>query len=178
MQLAISILSSPDAKKTFKASTTTFVQLSTVRKHAERSSDRAKAYNQLKGLAAQFRSRSVAKIAVEVKSGGHFDKVIVMIDEMISLLRREEQEDIEHRDRCENAENANGNELDDLKNEIAKTKASLKRMGNTKGELEDEIEQLEKEIAATKKDQKDLLDFRNKESEEFVQALKDDADAV
>merc|ERR1719183_2322974 len=125
-----------------------------------------------------FKSRSLAKIAVEVNSGGHFDKVIVMIDEMISLLRKEEQEDIAHRDRCENAQNANGNELDDLKSSIAKTKASLKRMGNTKGELEDEIGQLEKEIAATKKDQKDLLDFRNKESEEFVQALKDDADAV
>merc|ERR1719487_1892377 len=97
---------------------------------------------------------------------------------MISLLRKEEQEDIEHRDRCENAQNANGNELDDLKHDIKKTEASLKRMGNTKKELEDEIGALEKEIAATKKDQKDLLDFRNKESADFVQALKDDADAL
>merc|ERR1719487_579368 len=178
MQLAISILSSPDAKKTFKASTTTFVQLSTVRKHAERSSDRAKAYNQLKGLAAQFRSRSVAKIAVEVKTGGHFDKVIVMIDEMIALLRKEEQEDIEHRDRCENAQNANGNSLDDLDHEIKKTKDSLKRMKNTKKELEEEIGNLEKEIDATKKDMEQLLKFRNKEEADFRQALKDDSDAA
>merc|ERR1719440_2230488 len=42
MQVAIGILSSDDAKKTFKASTSTFVQLSSVRKHADRSSDRAK----------------------------------------------------------------------------------------------------------------------------------------
>merc|ERR1719324_1921043 len=101
-----------------------------------------------------------------------------MIDEMISLLRKEEQEDIEHRDRCENSQNANGNELDDLAHDIKKTEASLKRMGNTKSELEDEIGALEKEIAATKKDQKELLDFRNKEEADFRQALKDDTDAV
>merc|ERR1719183_104178 len=125
-----------------------------------------------------FKSRSLAKIAVEVNSGGHFDKVIVMIDEMISLLRKEEQDDIEHRDRCENAQNANGNELDDLKHDIKKTQASLKRMGNTKKELSDEIGALEKEIAATQKDMKELLDFRNKEEADFVQALKDDSDAL
>merc|ERR1719352_1768402 len=123
MQVAIKILSSPDAKNTFGASTSTFVQLSAVHKHSESSSDRAKAYNKLKVVAAQLRSRSVAKIAVEVKNGGHFDKVIVMIDEMISLLRKEEQEDIEHRDRCENSQNANGNELDDLAHDIKKTEA-------------------------------------------------------
>merc|ERR1719482_582256 len=54
MQVAIQILSSKDAKKTFKASTSTFVQLSAVRKHAERSSDRVSAYNKLKVLATQF----------------------------------------------------------------------------------------------------------------------------
>merc|ERR1719487_272746 len=97
---------------------------------------------------------------------------------MISLLRKEEQEDIEHRDRCENAQNANGNELDDLAHDIKKTEASLKRMGNTKKELEDEIDALEKEIAETTKNQADLLDFRNKEEADFRQALKDDADAI
>merc|ERR1719174_920867 len=178
MQLAISILSSPEAQKTFKASTSTFMQLSSVQQHTERSSDRAKAYSQLKTLATKFQSRSVAKIAVEIQSGGHFDKVIVMIDEMISLLRKEEQADIEHRDRCENSQNANSNELGDLAHDIKKTEASLKRMGNTKKELEDEIGGLEKEIAATQKDQKELLDFRNKEEADFRQALKDDADAA
>merc|ERR1712061_827476 len=51
-------------------------------------------------------------------------------------------------------------------------------MDNTKKELEGEISELEKQIAATNKDMKDLLDFRNKEHKEFVQALKDDTDAV
>merc|ERR1719181_2068503 len=178
MQTAIKILSSDDAKKTFKASTTTFVQLVASRRHQERSSDRATAYGQLKVLATKFQSRSVAKIAVEVKVGGHFDKVIVMIDEMIGLLRVEEQEDIEHRDRCENNLNANANQLDDLNHEIKKTKDSLKRMGNTKKELQEEIGNLEDEIKATKADMAELLKLRNEDVKDFRQALKDDADAA
>merc|ERR1719506_2934774 len=178
MQLAISILSSPDAQKTFKASTSTFVQLSSIRKNGESTGARSKAYDQLKVLATQFQSRSLAKIAVEVQAGGHFDKVIVMIDEMISLLRKEEADDIEHRDRCENAQNANANEAADLADSIKKTKASLKRMGNTKKRLLAEIKVLEGEIADTKKDQKELLDFRNKDVADFKQALKDDHDAA
>jgi len=178
MQVAIKILSSDDAKKTFKSSTTTFLQLSAIRKHTDRSSERSKAYKQLKVLATQFGSRSVAKIAVEIKAGGHFDKVITMIDDMIVLLRKEEQDDIEHRDRCENSQNANANEIADLKHEMKKTQDSLKRMGNTETELQGEIGTLKSEIGATNADMKELLDFRNKEEGQFRQALKDDADAL
>jgi len=120
----------------------------------------------------------VAKIAVEVKSGGHCDKVIAMIDDMIALLRKEEQDDIEHRDRCENAQNANSNELADLKSEIKKTADSIKRMENTEKELKGEISALEQEISDTKADMKELLDLRNKESDAFKKALKDDVDAL
>jgi len=176
MQVAIKILS--DGAKTFKASTSTFIQLASVAKHSERSSDRAKAYSQLKVLATQFRSRSLAKIAVEVKSGGHFDKVITMIDEMVGLLRKEEADDIAHRDRCENSQNANANEIADLKSSIKKTEAALKRMGNTKTELEGEISALEGEIKDSNKDMAELLKFRNKDEATFKQSLKDDADAA
>jgi len=178
MDVAIKILSSESAQKTFKNSTTTFLQLKTVNKHTQSSMGRAKAYDQLKALASKFHNRQMAMIAVEVKTAGHFDKVIAMIDQMIALLRKEEMEDIEHRDRCENSQNANGNEIDDLDHEIKKTEGSLKRMKGTKKELEGEIEELKKEIEATKKDMGELLDMRNKEVADFRQALKDDSDAV
>jgi len=178
MRVAINILSSDDAKKTFKASTSTFVQLVAVHQQSESIAARANAYKQLQVVATKFRSRSVAKIALEVQAGGHFDKVIVMIDDMISLLRKEEQDDIDHRDRCENGQNANKNEMDDLANAIKKTNSGLKRMGNTKSELESEIGGLENDIKASEKDMAELLKFRNKEEGEFRQALKDDADAI
>merc|ERR1719399_2011234 len=101
-----------------------------------------------------------------------------MIDGMIALLRKEEQSDIEHRDRCQNSQNANKNEIADLNHEIDKTEASLERMENQKKDLEEEISQLETDINATKGDMAELLDMRNKEVAEFRQALKDDSDAV
>jgi phage shock protein A len=113
-----------------------------------------------------------------VQMGGHFDKVMVMIDDMIALLRKEEASDIVHRDMCENSMNANKNEIADLEHQIKKINQMLKRMGNTKTELEEEIEKLEGDISTTKKNQKDMLDMRNTESDDFKQALKDDTDAV
>merc|ERR1719454_1523555 len=178
MDVAIKILSSESAKKTFKNSTTTFLQLKSVNKHSSNSVGRAKAYDKLKALAGKFQNRQLAMIAVEVKTAGHFDKVIAMIDTMIALLRKEEMEDIEHRDRCENSENANTNEIDDLDHEIEKTEGSIKRMEGTEKELKQQIEDLKKEIKAAKKDMKELLDMRNEEVANFRQALKDDADAV
>jgi len=177
-QVAVKILSSDAAKGTFKDSIETFVQVGAVRKQMERSSDRANAYNQLKALASKFGSRSVAKIAAEVKTGGHFDKVIIMVDEMIELLRKEEQSDIEHRDRCENSQNANKNELADLDASIKKTQKNLDRMGGTKSDLEGEIGGLRMEIEATQGDMAELLKFRNGEEQDFKKALKDDTDAL
>jgi len=178
MALAVKILSSEDAKGTFKASTSTFLQLKAVHKHMEASGDRAKAYGQLKVLATQSKSMNIARIAVALETGGHFDKVIAMIDDMVGVLRKEEQSDIEHRDRCENSQNANANEMADLKSAIQKTKNSLKRMNTEKDSLADEVSKLADAITATKKDQADLLDNRNTEEANFKQALKDDTDAV
>jgi len=174
MNEAIKILS--DGAATFKSATTTFLQLSSVNKHhAEKVT---KAYAELKKVASQFRSVNVAKIAAAVQMGGHFDKVMVMIDDMISMLRKEEASDIVHRDLCENSQNANKNELADLASQLARVKAMLKRMGNTKTELQGEINNLKADIKATEKSQADILGFRNKESAQFKQALKDDTDAV
>merc|ERR1719408_15376 len=111
-------------------------------------------------------------------SGGHFDKIISQIDMMIADLRKEEQDDIAHRDRCENSQNANSNEMADLSATIEKTKKSLGRMDNAKKELEREIADVNKMIAETKKNQEDLLKMRNQEVKEFRQALKDDGDAI
>jgi len=101
-----------------------------------------------------------------------------MIDDMISLLRKEEASDIVHRDLCENSQNANKNELADAQSMIEKADGMLKRMGNTKKELQDEISKLETDIKETEKTQADMLKFRNTENGEFKQALKDDTDAV
>jgi len=178
---AIQILSSPEAQKTFTASVTTFVQVashSDSATHTVSEMYRRKAYTQLKGLAAKYHSVSMAEVAVAVKTGGHFDKVMIMIDKMIALLRTEEAEDIAHRDRCQGSQNKNTNDMEDLDHDIDKAGKELERLGDTKAELEATIEHLEGEIAETKSNMEELLEMRQDEDAAFKQALKDDADAV
>lgn len=117
-------------------------------------------------------------IWLAIKTNGHFDKIISMIDTMIGMMRTEEAEDIKHRDRCEAKQNANENARDDLDAEITKAKAAITRMGNSKDDLDKAQTATETEITATKKSMTDLLEMRNKGEKDFKQALKDDTNAV
>jgi len=178
IQKAVEILSSPDAKQTFDSSASVnFLQTSSDT-HAVSTSYRKAAFSKLRSLAARYQSTTLAEIAVAVKTGGHFDKVMVMIDKMIALLRKEEAEDIAHRDRCESAQNKNKNDGDDLSHDIGKADDNLQRLGDTEAELKATVKSLEGEIGTTKSDMEQLLDMRNKESAAFIKSLKDDADAV
>merc|ERR1719498_1272071 len=173
MQGAVQILSG--GEKTFQEATTTFLQLKTVNKHE---SSHNVAYGELQRLAAKYRSSSLARLVSVMKTGGHFDKVMIMIDNMMELLRKEEQEDIEHRDRCENGQNANGNEMEDVKGEMAKTKKKIGRLENTVDAKEKELKETKDAIRESNKNLKELLDQRNEDHKAFQRALQMDAEAV
>merc|ERR1719473_164904 len=136
------------------------------------------AYVKLKATVKKTGSLRLAFLAAEVRTGGHFDKVIVMIDKMIADLRKEEQGDIKARDMCEEGKNKLDNEKEDLEYNIKKTEESIERLEAKKGELEKAIAEKEEEIAASNETMAEMLAARNKENEEFKQALKDDTDAV
>jgi septal ring factor EnvC (AmiA/AmiB activator) len=139
---------------------------------------RITAYTSLKHLAAKYKGMKLIELAVAVKNGGHFDKIMVMIDDMIAVLRKEEAEDIAHRDRCQNSQGKNSNDMADLEHDIEKAGEELERMGDEEEELKATIKSLEEQIAESKTNLEELLSMRNEESERFKQALKDDQDAV
>jgi len=132
----------------------------------------------LKALAAKYKGMQMVEIAVAVKNGGHFDKIMGMIDSMIATLRKEEAEDIAHRDRCENSQGKNGNDMADLDHDIEKAGAAIDRMGDKEVELKSTIKMLDEEIVQSKQSLDELLSMRNEEQNAFKQALKDDTDAV
>merc|ERR1740129_1011519 len=169
---AIQILNNKISRTVFKNATTTFLQLSS------RKGDLSKAYTKLRNLAHTTRDLKIAKLASKVQSGGHFDDVIASIDAMIAVLRKEGMEDIQHRDRCQGAENANSNDMEDLNHEIEKSDKAIARMEDKEKTLENEIKALETEIKETEDELKKQLDLRNGEVALFRQALKDDADGV
>lgn len=174
---AIGILTDPESTRIFTNSTEAFVQVGMARSQVHGEA-RAGAYGQLARMAQMFNSLSLAKIAVEVKSGGHFDRVIASIDLMIASLRKEEQEDIEHRDRCERAEGKNSNDLEDIGAAVNREGQKISLLENEQGKLLGQVDDLETEINRTRDEIAEALSMRNSEVDQFRQVLKDDADAV
>jgi hypothetical protein len=131
----------------------------------------------LQTLARKSGSKLLARIAEQARTGGYFDKVIASIDEMIALLRKEEKEDIEHRDRCQGAENDNKISKEELTNTIDRADKDIKRMEHTQKTTEQEVADVEVEIKKTENDMEQALAMRNKEHKAFVKALEDDVKA-
>lgn len=173
MEGAIQILSG--GSKVFEEATTTFLQLKDVQRHG---SAQHKAYGELKLLSAKYQTSSLNKLVAVMRTGGHFDKVMIMIDHMMALLRAEEQDDIKHRDRCENGENANANSMEDAQGEIAKTDKKLGRLDRRSDDTKKELESVEGEIKESKANMKKLLEMRNEEYNDFTRALKMDMEAI
>jgi len=179
VQNGIAILTSPEAKETFDASSKAFfLQKDSIVQDGVSHKHRAKAYAKLRLLATKFRNVELAELAAEVKIGGHFDKIIPMIDNMMALLRREEQEDIAHRDKCLDKTRENKNTMQDLGHSIDKAKKELKRNEDDEDEIKSEIESLEDEMKESKKTIKEQKDERSDELDAFKEAHQDDLDAV
>jgi hypothetical protein len=156
------------------AFTTLFVQVSSSKENKARST----VYAKLKGLVKTHGGLRLAFLAAELQSGGHFDKIIKMIDKMIADLRIEEQEDIKARDVCQLNENKLKAQEEDLEYTIGKKGDEKVRLEDKKTGVEGKISTVKEEIEGTKTTMNETLAARNTESEEFKKALKDDTDAV
>merc|ERR1719446_64423 len=97
---------------------------------------------------------------------------------MIGDLRSEEQDDIDHRDWCQEHENKFTNQKEDLEYKIGQTEALIERLTAKSGELETAIANSATEILQTQEAMAEALATRNEENEVFKAALKDDTDAV
>merc|ERR1719335_1638607 len=161
------------------AHNTLLLQLSDSKVLSAQEKARTKAYETLKTtIKKNHGGLRLAFLAAEVQSGGHFDKIIKMIDKMIADLRVEEQEDIKAKDLCQNQENALDNQEEALEHEIKKKGEAKDRLEADKEEVADQIETIKDDIKLTKKNMEELLAARNEDVEAFKKALKDDVDAV
>jgi len=171
---AVEILTSDEAQATFGRATSMFLQTA----QDSESAPRAKAYRALKGVARKYHSLRLAALAATVKTGGHFDSVIKSVEKMIGDLRSEEQDDIDHRDWCQEHENKFTNQKEDLEYKVGQTEALIERLTAKSGELETAIKNTEDEILQTQEAMAEALANRNEENSDFKAALKDDTDAV
>jgi len=160
--------------ETFESSHNTFLQVSATLVDEKRS----KAYSKLMALAKKGGNKQMAWAAAALKSGGHFDEVITMIDRMIADLRVEEQDDIKARDVCNNQENALKSQKEDLEYNIDKKKKLNERQAAKRQDVIDAKIAKKDEIAIAQTTMDEMLVARNKENSDFKKALKDDVDAA
>jgi hypothetical protein len=107
-----------------------------------------------------------------------FAEIMGEIEKMITNLRREEQDDLDHRDFCEQSQNALGGENDSLNHTKENAEAKKERMKAKSEALAGEIKMNEEAKDAQEKELEDALNTRNEEHEEYIQALKDDKAAI
>merc|ERR1719410_2382529 len=172
IQMGIKLLNNKISSAIFSRATTTLLQL-TPGKHG-----RSQAYKKIRDVSRSTHKMALAQLAIKVKTGGALDDVIKSIDSMITVLRKEGMEDIAHRDRCQNAEGKNKNDMEDAEHEIKKSEKAIARMEDQVKTVKSQIKELDGEIAATEQEMEKQLELRNKEVADFKQALKDDADAI
>merc|ERR1719460_646852 len=141
---------------------------------------KTKAFRTLKLVSKKHNSLRMAAVAAMVQTAteGHFDVVIAEVDKLIAELRAEEQDDIDLRDYCQDAENKVENEIEDLQHKATNIQGLIDRLNAKKKEIQADIKQTESDIAATEDAMAEALSTRNSENEDFKAALKDDMDAV
>merc|ERR1719335_1121919 len=144
----------------------------------EATAARNSAFERLRALASKYHDLNLAQIAVAVRTGGPFDKVIAMIDEMIVLLRKEGMDDQSHKDRCQTGEEKNSNDKEDFAHDIDKAEKEKEVLTDEADKTQRDLYAVEAAIEETKKEMEDRLELRNAEAAAFKQALKEDTDAV
>merc|ERR1719213_516656 len=139
---ALAILSSDDAHDTF-TSTFNFVQIKQESAHEVK---RVKAAKVLYTAAKKFANPALAALATKVRLDA-FTKVKAAIDEMVTQLLKEKEDDIKHKDYCTEELNQNGRAQELKERDIDKLDASIASLTSTIEELGKAIEVAQTEIA-------------------------------
>lgn len=182
---ALKILTSDEAREIFAKSIkpgleVSFLQFGSVAAGSAAEIAAGKAYRALKAQATTARSLGLASLAAAVRAAdvGHFDKVIEKIDEMIQVLKDEEQSDIAKRDECKDEYTKSASDIAQLEWEIEKNLAKIHKLESLiKMREEEKIEALH-QIVVTKEDINQMEEQRKEENAAFLEAKSDDEAAI
>merc|ERR550514_588883 len=154
---AIQILDSDQAKEQFSKAIKpgmekTFLQ--TDQKINVAKKPQQKAFEALTARAKKVKSLRLASLATKIQqtSLGHFDTVVEEVDRMIGVLKKEEADDINHRDWCKEETFKNEQEASRYEYKIDKSDAKIKKLQNQLEELEDLLAKTVEEIESTQAD--------------------------
>merc|ERR1719503_323854 len=164
---ALAVLSSDDAHDLF-TKTFNFAQKESSM-HSER---RTQASKLLSAVAQKMQNPRLATLAVRVRLDA-FTRVKKAIDDMVSQLLKEKEDEIKHKDFC--VDEFNTNELQTEKKERAKQDltAKIEDLDSTIEQLTKAIDTLKSEVAEMQVQMKRAGEDREKENKEFQMTVSD-----
>merc|ERR1719310_2487950 len=126
-------------------------------KRAEKAT-RARVVGALNALAQKSGSTQVLALAASAQLDA-FEKVKKMIDEMVAVLKKDQADEVKHRDFCVEEFDENekqtlvkDNEIKDLQGLIAKSEATMKTLDEEMAALKDSIKEMQKRMAKASED--------------------------
>jgi len=179
----IKVLNDDDAlelfKKTLPSASMSLVQVqfgsSTLRLRAAAQVAKARSVARNGRMASQPQLDLLA-LALSGKKVG-FEKVIAMIDNMVSNLKKEQGEDDKLKAYCEASFDKAEDKKKMLENSISDSEAALAEMNGALDELTQQIAQLETDVKNLDKAVADATALRQGENADYKQLMSDDATA-
>eukprot|EP00812_Abedinium_dasypus_P001160 NODE_113_length_2074_cov_395.472016.p1 GENE.NODE_113_length_2074_cov_395.472016~~NODE_113_length_2074_cov_395.472016.p1 ORF type:complete len:612 (-),score=277.50 NODE_113_length_2074_cov_395.472016:221-2056(-) len=168
---AIAILSSDDAHDTFTRTfnpAASFVQ----RGSAAHSKLRGQVAAALSKVAKRAHSPRLAALAVRVRLDA-FTKVKKAIDDMVTQLLKEKDDEVKHRDFCIDEDHSIELQTEAKEREKMDAVAEIDSITGTLNQLTNSIEQLKGEIVEMETQMKRAGEDRDKENKEFQAAVTD-----
>jgi predicted nucleic acid-binding Zn-ribbon protein len=177
---AIAIIRSDDARDLFKRSLASQKSPSFLQVRDVTTSATARAGAAIRDAARASRDSRLSALAarVSLESGGKFDVVLKAIDDMVTKLEKEGEEDKTNKKECETNREKDtkdaadlSRDMDELTDGIAKLEEEIEEIVKEVKEKEESIKKLEEEIKEAKK-------IRKAESAEWVKSDADDTEAA
>merc|ERR1719247_214948 len=164
---ALAILSSDDAHDTF-TKTFNFVQVRRQQEYSKRDA----AAKVLFTAAKTYANPQLATLATQVRLDA-FTKVKAAIDEMVTALLKEKEDEIKHKDFCTDGLNQNEREQELKARDIDELEAKIADLTSTIDELTKSIATLTSEIAEMQTQLKRAGEDREKENADFQLTIAD-----
>jgi len=168
---ALAILSSDDAHDLF-SKTLGFVQSKATAQAMTGSARRAKASSVLAAAALKFQNPRLSALAVRVRLDA-FTKVKKAIDDMITDLAKQKEDEIKHKDWCVDEMNTNERTTEMKERDRDDLNARIEDLNSTLEALTKAIETLKAEVAEMQVQLKRAGEDREKENKEFQTTVAD-----
>jgi len=181
---AISIISNPNVSGSYgKHVNAELVQqprkLSLLQMHSasKRQASRQEAAKFLRSRAQALDSKTLATFAAKLTEANPFDKVVTMIEDLLTKLKEEAASEADHKAFCDKELNKNKLKRNKKETEVETLNAEIEQKAAAISDMAKKISTLAEEQAALRKDVSEATKTRSDEKKENEVAIKDSAEA-